>query len=235
MYSNGDCVGLYTFAFWSALTIHQGTGPNFTQTLFQSLATAAGYDPAFGPGSSCTASSASGQCVLPWGSGTKPVTSVVLIANGIGFAIVTVILTMIGSTGDYGTCGRWILFVVTIVCWASQYACLALTCKSCFKILFATREAEWVAPSRWHIAMALYIISFVTYGASLVFFAAAFPRLARNTPYLRKLRGRYENGDISTEEYEREESLEKNRITNISTVSFLLCWLDWYYGLPGAQ
>ena len=103
------------------------------------------------------------------------------------------------------------------------------------KFSVCNREAEWVAPSRWHIAMALYIISFVTYGVSLVFFAAAFPRLARNTPYLWKLRGRYENGDISAEEYEREESLEKNRITNISTVSFLSRWLDWYYGLPGAQ
>ena len=114
--------------------MYQGTGPVFTQTLLQSLATAAGYDPVAGPGSSCIAPSASGRCVLPWGSGTKPIASIVLVANGVGFAIMTAILTMIGSTGDYGTCGRWILFVVTIVCWASQYACLALTCKPCFEI-----------------------------------------------------------------------------------------------------
>lgn len=185
LYSNGDC----------------GTGPNYTQILFQSLATSAGYDPITGPGSSCTAPSASGQCVLPWGSGTKPVASVVLIANGLIFAIVTVILSTIGSIGDYGTWGRWILFVTTIICWASQYACMVLTSPGC-----------------WRIAMALSIISSVTYAASLVFYAAAFPRLARNTPYSRKLREKYESGEISAEEYEREESLEKNRITNISTV-----------------
>ena len=66
--------------------------------------------------------------------------------------------------------------------------------------------------------MGLYIVGFVSYGATLVFYAAAFPRLARNTPHSRSLRAKYEDGDISVEEYEREESLEKNRISNISTV-----------------
>ena len=66
----------------------KGAGPNqYTMTLFQSLANAAGYDPVFGPGSSCNASDASGQCVLPWGGGTKAVSSVVLIANGLSFAV----------------------------------------------------------------------------------------------------------------------------------------------------
>ena len=66
----------------------KGVGPNgYTMTLFQSLANAAGYDPERGPGSSCNASSASGQCVLPWGGGTKAVSSVVLIANGLSFAV----------------------------------------------------------------------------------------------------------------------------------------------------
>jgi hypothetical protein len=55
--------------------------------LFQSLATAAGYDPVHGPGSSCLDAAASGKCVLPWGSGTKAVSSVVLIANGTSFAV----------------------------------------------------------------------------------------------------------------------------------------------------
>lgn len=66
--------------------------------------------------------------------------------------------------------------------------------------------------------MALYIVGFVSYGATLVFFAALFPRLARNTPHARALREKYENGEIQAQEYEREESLEKNRISNISTV-----------------
>jgi len=110
-------------------TSPQGVGPlGFTQTLFQSLATAAGYDPTVGPGSSCLSNTASGQCVLPWMGGTKSVASVVLIANGTSFAIMTAIFTTIGSAADYGTFGRWLLFTVTVVCWAAQYACMALTC-----------------------------------------------------------------------------------------------------------
>lgn len=66
--------------------------------------------------------------------------------------------------------------------------------------------------------MALYMVGFISYGATLVFYAAAFPRLARNTPRARALLVKYEAGDVSREEYEKEESLEKNRISNISTV-----------------
>ena len=67
--------------------------------------------------------------------------------------------------------------------------------------------------------MALYMIGFISYGATLVFYAAVFPRLARNTPHARELHEKYERGEISAETYEVEESLEKNRISNISTVS----------------
>ena len=70
--------------------------------------------------------------------------------------------------------------------------------------------------------MALYMIGFISYGATLVFYAAIFPRLARNTQHSRDLREKYDRGEISAELYEREESLEKNRISNISTVS-LFC------------
>lgn len=66
--------------------------------------------------------------------------------------------------------------------------------------------------------MALYMIGFISYGATLVFYAAVFPRLARNTAHARALRDKYEAGETSPEEYELEESLEKNRISNISTV-----------------
>ncbi|KAF8204562.1 MFS general substrate transporter [Pholiota molesta] len=178
-----------------------GVGPlGFSMTLFQSLAFAAGFDPVKGPGSSCSAADASGQCVLPWAGGTKAVSSVVLIANGLSFAVMTLIFTTIGSAADYGTFGRWLLLVITCICWAAQFAEMSLT-----------------TPSRWPLAMALYMIGFITYGATLVFYAALFPRLARNTLRSRTLRDQYEAGKITREEYEVEESLEKNRISNIST------------------
>ena len=117
----------------------QGVGPlGFTMTLFQLLTTAAGYDPAKGPGSSCMADDASGQCVVRWGpgNGTKAVASVVLIANGISFAMMTLIFTTVGSAADYGTFGQYLLLVVTIVCWGAQFACMALTgrfaCAHCY-------------------------------------------------------------------------------------------------------
>ena len=67
--------------------IHACMHPGFSMTLFQSLANAAGYDPAKGPGSSCSAEGSSGQCVLPWAGGHKTVSSVVLVANGVSFAV----------------------------------------------------------------------------------------------------------------------------------------------------
>ncbi len=108
--------------------VAQGVGPlGLTMTLFQLLTTQAGYDPVRGPGSSCTASDASGQCVVKWGNGTKAVASVVLIANGISFAIMTAIFTTIGSAADYGKFGRYLLLVVTVICWGAQFSCMALT------------------------------------------------------------------------------------------------------------
>ena len=62
------------------------------------------------------------------------------------------------------------------------------------------------------------MIGFISYGATLVLYAAVFPRLARNTQHIRDLREKYDRGEIPVEDYEREESLEKNRISNISTV-----------------
>jgi len=127
----------------------QGVGPNgYSMTLFQSLAFAAGFDPTLGPGSTC---SSSGQCVLPWGGGTKAVSSVVLVANGVSFAVMTAIFTGLGSAADYGTWvgmllstifalmdnrfGRWLLFTVTIICWGAQFASMSLT--SMLKLLNA--------------------------------------------------------------------------------------------------
>lgn len=214
-------------------------------TLFQSLAFAAGFDSLAGPGTPC--GDGSGQCVLPWGSGTKSVASVVLVANGVSFAvrqvlheplaplltitptpqIMTLIFTTIGSAADYGTFGRWVLFVITVICWTAQYASMSLTSTfASHPLISLWLDHIILEPSRWGLAMALYMIGFVTYGATLVFYAAVFPRLARNTAHARRLKEKYQQAadkdeaerDRAREEYEAEESLEKNRISNISTV-----------------
>ena len=131
----------------------------------------------------------------------------------------TLIFTTIGSAADYGNFGRWLFLILTVICWGAQYASMSLTCRfplCAFLPVLLTFQSQ--APDRWRAAMALYMVGFISYGATLVFYAAIFPRLARNTPHSRKLRDMLENGDITPEEYEREESLEKTRISNISTV-----------------
>jgi hypothetical protein len=93
----------------------------------------------------------------------------------------TIIFTTVGSAADYGSNGRWVLFVFTIICWAAQYSSMALTC-TCFSWFAVSLRLNLdPAPSQWSTAMALYMIGFISYGATLVFYAAAFPRLARNT------------------------------------------------------
>ena len=145
----------------------------------------------------------------------------------------TILFTTVGSAADYGSFGRWFLLVITCISWASMFATLSLTC-TCSIILpheSTTESRNSSAPSRWPVAMALFTIGFICYGATLVFFAAVFPRLARNTSHCRKMRDRYEAGQITLEEYEIEESLEKNRISNISTVSTIsYIWISTYSG-----
>lgn len=144
------------------------------------------------------------------------------------------IFTAISSAADYGTFGRWLLLVITVVSWASQYAEMAVT-GGYFDICIYrnTLLQKLKAPSHWPLAMVLYMINFITYGAALVFYAAVFPRLARNTVYTRTLRTMYEIGAINRKVLEMEESLEKNRISNISTVclfrSALSISLNSYY------
>ncbi|KAH9013511.1 MFS general substrate transporter [Lactarius pseudohatsudake] len=162
-----------------------GVGPlSYSMTLFHLLPRLQAMTPRARPGSSCLDADASGRCVLPWGSGTKAVSSVVLVANG---ASHDHDITTIGSAADYGTFGR---------------------CCSLFDHLVgqcAGSKAELprqIAPSRWGLAMGLYMVGFISYGATLVFYAAIFPRLARNTQHTRNLR----------------ERTIANRISNISTV-----------------
>lgn len=38
----------------------------------------------------------------------------------------TLIFTTIGSAADYGSFGKWVLFVVTIICWAAQFGSVGL-------------------------------------------------------------------------------------------------------------
>ena len=165
---------------------------------FQSAITSAGYNPDIKPVSpgNCSA----GRCVVPWGNGTRNVNSVVLLANGITFSIMTFMFIWLGSAADYGSFGRWLLFTLTMICWTCQYGFMGVR-----------------GPDQWQASMALYIISYIAYGATLVFYAAIFPRLARWMPKVKTGREDLKEAKISQETYDEIESLERNHLSNIST------------------
>ena len=68
------------------------------------------------------------------------------------------------------------------------------------------------------MAFVLYVINFTSFGATLVFYMSIFPRLARHTPRTLEMQEKLVMGQVSKEKYDVEESMEKNRISNISTV-----------------
>lgn len=115
----------------------------------------------------------------------------------------TVIFVWLGSAADYGSFGRWLLLGLTVVCWALQYGMLAIR-----------------NPNQWPSAMGMYIVAYVAYGATLVFYAAVFPRLARYMPHVRKAREEdLREGKISQQEYDQIESLERNHIRSVYKIT----------------
>ena len=97
-------------------------------------------------------------CVLRWLGSSKSIVSVVLIVNDTSFVIMIAIFTTIGSIADYGTCA------------GSMRA--SLRTQRCRLVL-----------NHWKLVMGLYIVDFISYGAPLGFYTAAFPHLARNTSF----------------------------------------------------
>jgi Vacuole effluxer Atg22 like len=77
------------------------------------------------------------------------------------------------------------------------------------------------APSRWVVAMGIYIIGNVSYRLTGAFYSAIFPRLARNTTHSRELRKKYDQNEISKDVYEKGEALEKSKISSLSIVGIL--------------
>ncbi|KAF9889024.1 hypothetical protein FE257_008001 [Aspergillus nanangensis] len=176
-----------------------GVGPrSYTQALFQWALNGAGWQPGTNPRKPCTDSS---PCVVPWAGGARSISSVVLIADGLSFTVMAVIFVWLGSAADYGSFGRWLLLSLTVICWSLQYGMMAIR-----------------HPYQWPAAMGMYMVAYITYGATLVFYAAVFPRLARYMPHVRKAREEdLREGKITQNEYDMTESLERNHISNVST------------------
>lgn len=133
-----------------------------------------------------------------------------MIATGLTFLAQALVFISVGSLADYGNWNPWVVRGFSILCYAFEFGFLGV------------KTAD-----KWRAAMALYILSSVTFWASYVFFNAIFPKLSHDLPEVRQAREELLNGTIQEEEYERRCSMARSKIMNISyvwnNVGFTIC------------
>ncbi|GKU12761.1 autophagy protein [Fusarium langsethiae] len=137
--------------------------------------------------------------LLPFAGRERDVNSIVLLANGISFALQAVLFLIIGAYADFGTGRRWILVVWSIVAYGIGFGWLGVH-----------------DPSKWQTATGLYIVGLIAYQMTLTYWTAAFPSLARNTPQLKEAALQFESGDITQQEMDRKDEMERSRLSNVA-------------------
>ncbi|KAJ7238591.1 autophagy-related protein 22-like protein [Mycena haematopus] len=178
------------------------SGFNFGPSQFQNLLFLAGYDPTQPP---FTAPCGDNGCVLPYLGRVRDINSIVLMTNGISFAIQAVLLLTIGAWADYGTSRPNITIFFTILAVAVSFAWLGVE-----------------DPDQWRSGVALYILGLITYQCALTFWTAAFPGLARDLPEVQESLTEVKSGQKTVEDHTLLTSLSRNRISNMSfTISSL--------------
>ncbi|CAK5268199.1 unnamed protein product [Mycena citricolor] len=178
------------------------SGFNFGPSQFQNLLYLAGYDPTQAP---FAAPCGANGCVLPYLGRVRDINSIVLMTNGISFAVQAALLLIIGAWADYGTFRPNITVFFTLLAVAVSFAWLGV------------EDA-----SHWRVGVALYILGLIAYQGSLTFWTAAFAGLARDLPEVQTSLEEVKEGNKTVEEHAALTSLSRNRISNISfTVSSL--------------
>ncbi|KYK58126.1 Autophagy-related protein 22 [Drechmeria coniospora] len=129
----------------------------------------------------------------------RDVNSIVLLANGMSFALQAVLFLVIGAYADFGTCRSNVLLFWSVVAYATGFAWLAVH-----------------EPARWRVGVGLYIVGLVAYQMTLTYWTAAFPSLARNTAHIRESRLEFESGAIAMSELDRRDEKERSRLSNVA-------------------
>jgi MFS-type transporter involved in bile tolerance (Atg22 family) len=161
-----------------------GVGPfNFAPTAFQNLLAQAAGDSQF----------------LHFAGRERDVNSIVLLCNGVSFAIQAVLFLAIGAYADFGTGRRWILLVWSIIAYGIGFGWIGV------------HTAE-----KWKVGAGLYMVGLITYQVTTAYWVAAFPSLARNTRHLRDSQAAYANGEISQRELDRRDEMERARLSNVA-------------------
>ncbi|KAI0503143.1 autophagy-related protein 22-like protein [Xylaria bambusicola] len=129
----------------------------------------------------------------------RNVNSIVLLTNGISFAIQAALFIVIGSYADFGSGRRWVLVFWSVVAFGVGFAWLGVH-----------------VPERWRAGVALYILGLICYQLTLTYWTAAFPSLARNTPRLKEAARAYAEGELSQADYDRQDEMERSRLSNVA-------------------
>ncbi|KAK5072768.1 hypothetical protein LTS08_008249 [Lithohypha guttulata] len=136
-----------------------------------------------------------------WGR-DRTINSIVLLTNGVSFAIQVVLFLLLGALADYGRWRPWILVFWSVIAFAVGYAWLGVHTED-----------------RWHAGVGLYMVGLIAYQMCITFWTAAFPGLARNTPEMRRKAEEYEAGEISRDEYDFHDMMQRNRISNVAFIA----------------
>ncbi|KAL8663406.1 MAG: hypothetical protein Q9202_003925 [Teloschistes flavicans] len=156
---------------------------NFAPTAFQNLLSQAAGDAG----------------ILHFAGRDRTINSIVLLANGISFAIQVFIFLVIGSYADFGRSRPNILIVLSVVAFGIGFGWLGVH-----------------TSDKWEVAAGMYIVGLIAYQTTLTFWTAAFPGLARNTVELRMKAEEYNDGAITREAYDHADMMQRSRLANMA-------------------
>ncbi|CAL8581326.1 hypothetical protein XPA_007025 [Xanthoria parietina] len=137
--------------------------------------------------------------VLHFAGRDRTINSIVLLANGISFAIQVLIFLVVGSYADFGSSRPNILIVLSVVAFGIGFGWLGVH-----------------TANKWEIAAGMYIVGLIAYQTTLTFWTAAFPGLARNTPQLRTKAEEYNDGIITRDDYDHADMMQRSRLANMA-------------------
>lgn len=163
--------------------VKSNASPDFAPTAFQNLLSQAAGDAE----------------TLYFAGSNRSVNSIVLLCNGISFAIQVVLFLIIGSYADFGSWRPNILIFLSIVAYAIGFAWLAVH-----------------DPAKWHVGAGLYIVGLIAYQTTLTFWTAAFPGLARNTEDLHLKAEALADGRLSRDDYDVADTMKRSQLANMA-------------------
>lgn len=136
---------------------------SYMPNILQYLAYKGGFYPDTPTVKGCDIHNSDKNCYVLW-SGTDgiPVSAMMLYVQAISFSIQFILFTTFGSLADYGKWNRYILLIATVIGCVTQIVPVA----------FLNDDG-----SSWNAMLGIMVLALISYGTSLVFYAAAFPTL----------------------------------------------------------